>query len=868
MPRIMTPDGPVDFPESMSQGDIEGALQRLYPPGKQATNPQAAPAPAPEDVTPGLTPERPHVGYRAMVNAAMTGANPEPKPQLPSPRELAGQYGDIASGIPTGIGAGIGGTPGDIESLMRLPGSLFGMSRENQWLPTSTNVGDYLAGGPAANGYVGAGRMIGGLLTPYASSAALRTALLPAARGLSSLRTGMNAETAAPSLASQALRETATGPVDFEQPPLPNMNLSTGQLSNNQGILFAERAAERQNPNVMNAARNAEGTNNRVITDTINSLGNPDSVNASATMGERVRAARDAAREASRADWRASGVDENTTKLPIAPLKTAVNDYIGGLAKADRRAVPSEFTSMLDDLNDTGEPIREIQALRSQVGGMARAAKDNPNTSRILRGLEDRIESYTNDALLNDRTAPILPDVAKSTGPTLSVGGTDGPQQTLFQRIRAAGGMKTTTNGATTKEGQDIFAGLQDQYQGGLINKTGRGERPDVLHGILHREGWFGGDPRGPGNIQDLYSALRDGRDSLHPEAQASANVAGANAQALEDARDLAKQYGIPVQDHWGIQDIHDAINDTEAATGRTSIDLGPYNKARQSTRNLKRVYNTPQVIRDILGTDRFGEAKTVASDVANSVIRSNKSAGAPEDLGHYLTAVGNDPQGMQAAKDAFAEKFIQNVQGTETDVNGLRKVMPAKLTKFIDDHQHVINSPLYTDAERNTVNQIQRASEMAARVEKGVPRGGSDTASNLAGKDFLNTIVGRGPAAAVNAAPAIGGVIGGTIGGKLGSVVGATVPGAIAGTHVGSQLGAGWAEKLYGPTRDRTLEMLQEALKNPDMARRLLASGTPNVNAGRNARFAIQGPSALPMSPALLARLLGTNVGNDGRQP
>lgn len=93
-------------------------------------------------------------------------------PASPPARPLGQQMQDVtdlAGGMATGIPAGVAGIPGDVEALGR-----FGLNKAGAdvspktTLPTSSEMGDIVAGGPPANEMVAQGRTGGNLLSPLA----------------------------------------------------------------------------------------------------------------------------------------------------------------------------------------------------------------------------------------------------------------------------------------------------------------------------------------------------------------------------------------------------------------------------------------------------------------------------------------------------------------------------------------------------------------------------------------------------------------------------------------------------------------------------------------------------------------------------
>lgn len=114
----------------------------------------------------------PHTGYAGQVRAMQGG------PDKVAPRsfgELGKSYGDMVAGAATGAPSGIIGMPGNVESLGRHALATVGAPVSTQTiLPTSSDVGNAIAGGPPANQDVAAGRMIGEFVGPGAIAKGLK----------------------------------------------------------------------------------------------------------------------------------------------------------------------------------------------------------------------------------------------------------------------------------------------------------------------------------------------------------------------------------------------------------------------------------------------------------------------------------------------------------------------------------------------------------------------------------------------------------------------------------------------------------------------------------------------------------------------
>jgi hypothetical protein len=93
-----------------------------------------------------------------------------------TPEDLMAQnkgIDDFARGMAIGAPASVIGMAGDIESLGRLPLSLAGVSRDPM-LPTTTEVGNYIRGGPPQSRQEEGGFGIGGMVGPPLASAGMR----------------------------------------------------------------------------------------------------------------------------------------------------------------------------------------------------------------------------------------------------------------------------------------------------------------------------------------------------------------------------------------------------------------------------------------------------------------------------------------------------------------------------------------------------------------------------------------------------------------------------------------------------------------------------------------------------------------------
>lgn len=205
-------------------------------------------------------------------------------------------------------------------------------------------------------------------------------------------------------------------------------NMATGGISGAGAATGAEIAPEGYKPlgatvgaliapmatvgavNGVNAAKNAlsgpipESSVNSVITDAINELGNTGAP-ASDAMLSNLTAAEKTATNATSAQWKGLGVDENTN-IPKNWLQGRVDNYLDGLKVADRAEIPAKITDTLAAIPDKATTLGEVQAWRSQMLGSLREAarSGNSNTTRVLGGLANTVGNFLDE----------LPDISKN----------------------------------------------------------------------------------------------------------------------------------------------------------------------------------------------------------------------------------------------------------------------------------------------------------------------------------------------------------------------------------------------------------------------------------------------------------------------
>jgi len=369
-----------------------------------------------------------------------------------------------------------------------------------------------------------------------------------------------------------------------------------------------------------------------------------------------------------------------------------------------------------------------------------------------------------------------------------STGGT--PSETMLNRLEAAQKAAKVATAAkweaagvndSTPLPKDILQGRVDEYVNGLTTANRKIIPGDILATLKE----IPTEKATLGEIQDWRSQLGDEiRSAFRGGMNNKARVLG------------------------GLENITGDFLDEAPATG-AATDLTAYKAARDATRQMKQTFNQPgSPIVTALSPKEFGAA--AESNAANLFIRPASSAGAPEAFNSYLKAIGDDEQGLQAARDAFAQKFKAAITGP-ADSAGSATIKPAAVSKFIDQYDHVINSDLFTDDQRDLLDRIDKAAQMTARTARAGAPGGSDTFAKLSGKNWVDALVGAGAKKIAR-----------TVGASAGYATGGPV-GAMAGAYSGPKI----METMLSANKEASMKLLTQALYDPELATTLMTKAT-----------------------------------------
>lgn len=639
-----------------------------------------------------------------------------------------------ALGSTAGFLGGMGNAPQNIANAAKAVPSMFDLAMQGAKMgvpmgavSTATNTpGDWETKAEAG----GVGGVIGGVL-----GAAAPPIVAGAGKILSPL-VGLAKpffKSGQEQLAGKILNEATEGrPIIPESAPTPGVSLTTGQATNDPGLLWMEKSLQQKNPS---AAVQADTANNQAMIQAAGVIGNPKlAADSPDTIQTGIEAARDANQKIVRDTWQQAGVND-ATPLSTQPLKDDMAAHIASLPKADQAHVPQSSMTTLSSF-DENEPLGEVQALRSDLQSQATAASraGDYNKARILGGLTDVVGKHTDD-------------------PSIAAAATSGQLEDMF-----------STASGSVQDAQKEVANLNNKMTQLQAQKQ---TNPSVY---------------GP-----------------------NANDEKALQQQITDAQTRLQQ----------AQDAKAATLDRMNAVQQASSgdNIPAYQQARAETANFKQNFQQPAPVRNVLGVDKFGADKVPLSSVPDQFIRSGK--GAPEAFQAFMNATRQaDPATQQATFDAarntFAQKFFDNVTSGATDQQGTNKIVGSKVDDFLNDYKHVVNSSLFTDAQRQTMQDIATSARMAARTAKfSPPGGGSPTYGYLEQGRFIDSLLTGWQKPVVKAAGAGLGAMAGSHLGPLG-----TLAGAVEGNKLGAML-----SKI---PQEKTMAILQRAMLDPQLAQTL----------------------------------------------
>ena len=333
----------------------------------------------------------PHTGYAAQIRAMSGG------PDKVAPRsfgDLGQSYADVTAGYATGATASLPGIPGNVESLGRQGLSKVGVPVSTETLlPTSEDIGNWIANGPPANQDVAFGRFLGDVSGPGAIFKGIKMAAPFMPAKLASPIAG-----AGPTDSALAAHEAG-----YVLPP----NLASKQ----PGIVSSLASGISGKWKLWQAAsvKNQEVTN-RLATE---AMGLPADVPLSPEALNAVRAA----------DGQA--YTNVGTAVPKIATDTPYEDIVSGLGGRMSEAA-KEFPGLikLDDIENLSKTLLETKEFSPQAGlGLVRQLRSNAaanlkafnDPSKQALGLAQRHAADAVDDLMErNLTAAGKPDLVQA----------------------------------------------------------------------------------------------------------------------------------------------------------------------------------------------------------------------------------------------------------------------------------------------------------------------------------------------------------------------------------------------------------------------------------------------------------------------
>lgn len=195
--------------------------------------------------------------------------------------------------------------------------------------------------------------------------------------------------------AGRVLNETKTGSNPFEHAPLPGMKLTSGQASNDRGLLWLENNVSQATPEGATKFAESLAANNKAIRTGIEQLGDhgADAPSAMSAALDRIYTAH---KKLVGEIWKKADVS-NSGGVSGYQFNNFMKKYVGGLPIADQAQVPADVMGVVEKLGTAKtQNLSDVQSVRSMLSSRATQAAraGDGNLARILGGLADQTESF------------------------------------------------------------------------------------------------------------------------------------------------------------------------------------------------------------------------------------------------------------------------------------------------------------------------------------------------------------------------------------------------------------------------------------------------------------------------------------------
>lgn len=719
-----------------------------------------------------------------------------------------------------------------IPETNQVVGALTNFFKNPTWGTLAKELG--LAGVSGAGAETAAEAFPGNPVAPLVGGIVAPTAVAAPVAGL---RAGVRAGTSAAlplrgagprQIAGDVLRESATDPSVIRRdvvPPITGQEPTLGQATRDPGIAALEQAAATAEPAPFVAQRSA---NNQVIRRAAEgaSEGNPEAIRqavegrqtnlqgaaqraedrAAAGTQEAVQAAtptganretaaenlhRDiiaqhaASEEAERAAWAPINAVKDL-KFETQPIKDSVDTLVKSLPRADRAALPQTLTGIVKDWGGS-EPFAELTSLKSAVGSAARTAarSGDANTARVIGKLETVLSDHLdNPALLGD-----------------ALEGEPNEIKAAYDNARAV----------TRAQKQQFNT---DTETAPLFQRTGTGDVKVAPTETMAR--FVKPGPGGKEAFESLVTAL-GGQDVLEKAAQGEPT-------ALNHVRDWAMSdiQGEPLttKNLTAWRDKYSGILDAFPQL-RSDLDTVGQRVARQEQVAQRRQSLSNMIENNAANKFTEGEPEWALGQLLKSTnLEANDKA-----VAQFTRFIKRSPEAMEGTRRTMVDLLMHAGENSATDLAGDKFLSSPKMVKFYEKNGRVFDALFPDKDQRALVDRIVQGVKMNGLAGEGATAtGGPNTAQKLAGVErfkklsgdkYIDALVGGG---ATKLASGLIGAVAAVAGGVHGAI----------GALVGAAEGPKVLQGLYARPREQVMSIVNEALRDPSLARDLMRDATP----------------------------------------
>lgn len=667
--------------------------------------------------------------------------------------------------------------------------------------------------------------------------------------------------------AGKILNENAANGVpteaDVARPPvIPGAPQTLGRVTTDPGILNFENQLNKGNSQTIGQNTNLTAEGNKAIVTALNEIpgaGARSSVVEPAVRAEMERqaaeraaalkaqldnvdralsqagsgrgpSANDASRAArAEADRAFQGVNDTEDQLwraidpagkekpDVAPLRTELDEYLGGLTDARRGFVPPEVLALLERAGLRG-PQRGAAtgAPRYPVAGGTFASGESSGMPRVPRAGGDR------------RGQPGAPMSQFNT-------------PTELHDIRSLiGGIRRKLYNQGEFNGANVVAGLEKAFARGLD----RIQYQDPELNIRYQEArQFSADKArrfGQGAMYDIRSTTAQGAAKVKPSKtlktvtatpedvsqyldatdRSPAAQAAVRNYLLRDFERTAMPKGIldPEKARAWMNEHGDKLDAIDPATRGWLQDAANSQEGANGIRD----WNDQTQLAD----ERSAAAKFLGTDPIDAIgsIMSGKLGKDPlRAADQLMQQVAHSPAATQGVRRALVDWLFEQSTGRKVNVAGDAVVDSGRLDELARENAAAINRVL-SPQQLTVLRAVQQAARENVAAERATGPG-SQTFQLLSGDRFLDVLLGNAGGRAMRHATKLGVGLGGSVGlgvgTALGGPLGAAVGGAAGGT-VGGMLGD-WLTHVYSAPRDEIMALVRKGIADPEFGRMLM---------------------------------------------